>query len=519
MLASKGIWGTGAHMHTRGFTLCLAFLLTASGVFAQSTFGVILGTVTDKSGAIVPSAKVKITNTDENTVRELTTNSNGDYEAVNSKPGHYRIEISAPGFQGFAAQDLALVARQTLRLDATLSVGQLTEAVQVQAEAGVISTDTQTVQAAFDNRDLINLPANVRAAGNTSPYDLISLLPGVQADDGDSRTGRGANFSIQGGIQSMSQYSVDGISITNVGGNSPLTQAFPSVESISEIKVQGVGNAAEFAQAGDVTTVSKSGTNQFHGDLFWYHQNRALDAKNFGALEKPQKIGNDYGVSVGGPVLLPHIYNGHDKTFFYGTFEGFQYPLGQTIQNTVPTQALRGGDFNSEGVVVKDPTTGQPFPGNVIPTGRISSVATGFLTLFPLANAGDTSTVHAANYIDNRSNGYESNQYDIRGDHYFSSRMSVFGRWTWKDINQDQPQQLAVPSEQFQDKYKMLVVSHNWTIRPNLINEFRFGFTLNDTGNTLPFDGKAFTASLGLVGLRERFSTGCPTSTSTGSRV
>ncbi|MGC2658752.1 MAG: hypothetical protein WA324_12410 [Bryobacteraceae bacterium] len=131
------------------------------------------------------------------------------------------------------------------------------------------------------------------------------------------------DFSIQGGIPSQTQYSLDGISITNVGGNSPLTNAFPSAESISEIKVQGVGNQAEYGQVGDITTVSKSGTNEFHGDLFWYAQNRALNALNFGEQVKPQLVANDFGASAGGPVVIPHIYNGHNKTFFYGTYEGF----------------------------------------------------------------------------------------------------------------------------------------------------------------------------------------------------
>ncbi len=482
------------------------FLLGAAGSMrAQSTFGTILGTVTDNSGAVVAKASVKVTNTDENTDRQLTTNANGDYEAVNSKPGHYKVDITANGFQTFTATEVVLIARQTLRLDAQLNVGQVTEAVNVEARATVITTDTQTIQETFDSRKLVELPANVRAAGNTSPYDLISALPGVQADDGDDRTGRGAKFSIQGGIQSMSQYSVDGISITDVGGNQPLTQAFPSVESISEIKVQGVGNAAEFAEAGDVTTVSKSGTNDLHGSLFWYHQNRALDATNYGALEKPQKIGNDYGVSVGGPVFLPHLYNGRNKTFFFGTFEGFQYPLGQTIQDRVPTEAQRNGNFSGESVIVKDPTTGIPFPNNTIPADRISSVAKGFLALYPMPNAGDLNQVHNANFIANRSNAYDSNQYDVRLDHYLTTKMSVFGRWTQKLINQDQPQHLLVPSKKGTDNYKMLVLSHNWTLRPNLLNEFRFGFTLNNNGTTLPFDGRAFTNSLGMEGVGPTF--------------
>src|SRR6185437_14824427 len=156
-----------------------------------------------------------------------------------------------------------------------------------------------------------NFPVNVRANGNTSPYLFIQAMPGVQPDEG-------GNYSIQGGIPSQTQYSVDGISVTNVGGNSPLTNAFPSTETIAEIRVQGVGNNAEYGQVGDVTTISKSGTNQLHGDTFWYTQNAALNARHFGDATKPKLIANDYGVSGGGPVIIPKLYNGRDKTFFFG---------------------------------------------------------------------------------------------------------------------------------------------------------------------------------------------------------
>jgi len=474
-------------------------LLSPSAIFAQSTFGTILGTVKDNSGAVVPQAAVKATNTDENTTRETTTNGNGDYEFVNTKAGHYKIEVAAQGFQPYAATELNLIARQTLRIDVDLQVGQVSTEVKVEATAGVITTDTQTVQSSLDSQALMTLPGNVRGGnGSTSPYALIAALPGVQPDDN-------GNFSIQGGIQSMSQFSVDGISITSVGGNGPLTEAFPSLESIAEIKVQGVGNAAEFAEVGDVTTISKSGTNAFHGALFWYHQNRALNATEFGQQEKPQLVGNDFGASMGGPVLIPKLYNGENKTFFFGTYEGFRFPRGRTIQNEVPTQALRNGDFSGTGITVTDPTTGQPFPNNQIPTNRISSVAQGFLTLYPLPNAGDPNTVHAANYIANRDYTLHSDQYDIRIDHYLSANMSLFGRWTWKSRGSANPQDLLVPSENATDKYKMLVTSWNWNLRPNLINEFRFGFTLNPSTQTLPFDGAKFTNSLGLVGVGPSF--------------
>lgn len=479
----------------------LMFILLAvyvNSAFAQSTFGSMLGAVKDASGSVLPNATVKITNVDENTIRTVTANANGDYEAVNMKPGRYRIEVTASGFQAFTTSEVTLVARQTLRVDATLGAGRVTEQVNITANAGAITTETQTISSAFESQKILNLPANYRAAGSTSPYTLIGALPGVQADNNN-------NFSIQGALPSQSQFSLDGISTTNVTGNSPLQQAFPSAESIAEIKVQGVGNAAEYGQVGDVTTISKSGTNEYHATAFWFHQNRALDSKAFGSLTKPQKIGNDFGASGGGPVRIPRLYNGKDKTFFFGTFEGFRFPRGETVQNTVPTQAMRNGDFSAENVVVRDPLTNSPFPGNRIPDNRISPIAKAFLTLYPLPNNGQTDKLRVANYIRNSSSSLNSDQYDIRIDHYLTRKQSVFGRWTWKDVAVDDPNILDLPSNTNYDKYKILVASHNYTITPSLLNEARFGLTLNDSGTAFPFDGRDFTNKLGFQGIGPDF--------------
>lgn len=475
--------------------VCLAMSSFVVSLYAQSTYGVILGTVKDSSGATVPGAIVKITNTDENTSRDVKTNTVGDYQLLNVLPAHYKVAVSAPGFETFTATDLLLVARQTLRVDASLEVGQMSQVVTVEsAEAGVIATDSQVIQETFDPRDLLNLPANIRANGNTSPYQLIQVLPGVQADDS-------GNFSIQGGIQSQTQYSLDGISITDVTGNQPLSNAFPSSESIAEIKVQGVGNPAEYGQVGDVTTISKSGTNQFHGDLFWYTQNAAMNAINFGETTKPKLIANDFGASAGGPVVIPHLYNGKDKTFFYGTYEGFRYPKTSTVQDEVPTQAMQSGNFSAEGVTIIDPTTGAPFANDTIPSSRINPVAQKFLTLFPLPNTGDLTTSHAANYVVNRDTSYQSDQYDVRIDQYITSKQSIFGRWTWKDISAASTNDLSIPSTNNPDNYRLLVIAHNYAIRPNLLNELRFGMTRQDTGSSNPFNGSAFSQSLGLQGL------------------
>jgi hypothetical protein len=171
----------------------------------------------------------------------------------------------------------------------------------------------------------------------------------------------------------------DGISITQVSGNSAQRNQFLSVESISEIKVQG----------GDITVASKSGTNKYHGSAFWYHQNKAFDARAFGQNVLPAKIGNTFGATIGGPVKLPKLYNGENKTIFYFTWESMRFPRQGTIQNTVPSDFVKKGDFSREaGVTVRDPFTGTPFPGNIIPSNRINPVAAKILPFYPAINTG-----------------------------------------------------------------------------------------------------------------------------------
>src|SRR5215471_5604140 len=295
------------------------FLCLAGGAAAQSTFGVAVGTVHDSSGAVVAGAIVRLTNVGENTWQDTKTSSAGDYEFQNVKPGSYSVTVNHPGFRTFRSKGLTVVARQTLRVDAALEVGEVAETVEVEAQAGVIATDSPAISESLSALKVVNLPANLRAGGNTTPYNLIATLPGVQPDNGNG-------FSIQGGLPAQTETSVDGISITNVTGNSPNRNLFPSVESISEIRVQGVGNTAEYGEPGDITTTSKSGTNELHGAAFWYHQNRALDARTFGQTVLPAKIGNTFGGTIGGPVWLPRVYNGKNRTFFYFTWESFRFP-------------------------------------------------------------------------------------------------------------------------------------------------------------------------------------------------
>src|SRR5437763_398672 len=350
--------------------LAAAVVFLPAALLAQSTFGTILGTVTDASGAVVPQAKIVITNQGENISRPALTDSQGNYEALNLKAGVYTVTAEAAGFKIFKASDLQLNARQTMRVDVKLDLGQVSETVSVSAAAPVITTDSSAITSSFGTQQVLELPANYRGAGSTSPLRLLAYQPGIQSDNS-------YNFALQGGLPSQTQVSLDGISTVSTASNSPLGQLFPSAESIAEMKVQGVGNNAEFGQVGDITTTSRGGANEFHGSAFDYLQNRAFDATAFGSVTKPQKTANDFGGSLGGRII-------RNRTFFFAAFEDMQYRTGAALQATVPTAAMRSGDFSSEKVSLVDPLNNNaPFANNQIPAARLNPVATKVLSFYP----------------------------------------------------------------------------------------------------------------------------------------
>jgi hypothetical protein len=478
--------------------------LLAATLPAQSTFGVVLGNITDPNAAAVPAAKVKLTNSAENTSREIDANPSGLYEFQNVKPGKYTVSITSPGFRAFLAKDLILEARQTLRIDAQLQLGEVTQSIEVSSSAGVIATDSPAIASSLTPEKVATLPANFRASTNTTPYNLLQTLPGVQADNG-------GGLAIQGGIPAQSESSVDGLSITTVTGNAPNRNLFPSIESIGEIRVQGVGNSAEFGQPGDITIVTKGGTNDLHGALFWYHQNRAMDARTFGLNALPAKVSNNFGGTIGGPVYLPKLYDGRNKTFFLFSWESLRYPRQSPVVNTVPSARLRQGDFTAEGVTVRDPLTNQPFPNNIIPGSRINSVARAIIPLYPAINTGTPDRRSVGNFVENRISNIESDQYDVRIDHTFSQKHSVFGRWTAKTNPTLNPNNLLLPGDTNALDLNQLVASHTWTIKPNLLNELRGGYSYNDSTTQFGFDGRAFTDALNLRDIqRNIFFNGLP---------
>ena len=500
----------------RFFSFSLLLGLLAVRLPAQSTQGLLVGTVQDPTGAAVSTATVTVTNTDTAIVLTTLVDAAGNYLVNNLPPGHYKVHVEAAGFRPTEVEQLTLTARQQLRADVSIQPGSVSEQVTVDASsAGTIETETASISASLDAADVRSLPANYRAStAGTTPLNLIQTLPGVQTDTAANRGSPGSvpGFSVQGGLPFQTEVTVDGITSQNATSNTPLGNAFPSGESIAELRVDGVLNNAQFGQPGEVTTVSKSGTNTLHGGAFWYHQNAAFDATPFGAASKPRLVGNDFGGSVGGPVFIPHLYHGRDRTFFFGTFEGFRLPNSVANQYIVPSTLMKQGNFNYlPPNSLKNPfVPGTTYANNTLPA--INAVSQKFLQFFPDPNHGDPTAFPngVPNYYVNQPADQSSNQFDVRGDQYFGQKALVFGRYTWKNYNIGTPEPLLVPESQQTIQDRILVLSANYNFTPKLINEFRFGFTFDNAGQTNGFDGPGFANSTGLQGLANLYFNGIP---------
>jgi hypothetical protein len=498
--------------------LFLLFLLGAGAAAAQSTLGSISGTVKDVSGALIPGANVEVTRGEDGSTHRLVTNASGDYEVTNLEPGTYHVRAQFRGFHVQLATNLMLLARQQLRFDVVLTAGG-NETVTVDATtAGTINVTDASISAVLSPEAVLDLPANYRGAGSTSPLNVIQTLPGVQPDSGSYPPQPSASpapnikFSIQGGLPSQSETTIDGISAQNQTTNNILGDAFPSAESIAEIRVDGVNNNAEYAQPGEITTITKSGGNQLHGSAFWYFQNSAFDAVPYGLTEetKPKKVANDFGGSAGGPVSLPHLYRGQNKTFFFVTYEGLRFPQSTGIQALVPTALMKLGNFSQETSTLDNPFTGGLYANETL-TAINPSAAT-FLQFYPDPNVNPMQSLKYAtaggpgyNYVGTRSRSISSDQYDVRIDQNIGQKGTVFARYTSKNIAQVQPVDLTLPNSAAIGQYRIFATIFNYAFSPKLANEFRFGFTLEQDGSQSPFNGAANVIAAGLNGVGPTF--------------
>ncbi len=458
----------------------LAFAAVSTAAFAQSTFGMVRGTVQDASGAVVPGAYITLHSLAENSDRALTSNGAGEFSLENLQPGQYRVTVHQDGFANTVIEPVTLAARQDLRLPVTLALASSAEVVNVQADSATINTEDATISDEKNNAQLVQLPLNNRAS-TTSPLGALTLSANVEQDSQ-------GNINVGGASAAMVNFSVDGISTANARSNGALQDAYPSQEGISALKVTAFNNSAEFSQVGDVTFVTKSGSNNYHGSLFEYLQNDALDASPYGFSGKAPKRFNTFGGSIGGPIVVPHLYDGHQRTFFFTTYEGNRRRLSTAQQLLVPTSTQRNGND------LADPN-GQPIAP--IAPATISRTAQALLAYYPLPNVAGQSNY---NYEHFQSTPATTDGADLRLDHTINTKQSIYARFSRKNITENFANSL-LPNDVDSIHNRSFLVSHTFTITPHLVNEFRFGFTNVLTNVGFGIRGAGAVQQLGLLGV------------------
>src|SRR5438067_5318785 len=392
----------------RQLLFVLALCLSARVVSAQ-TFGQITGEVKDPSGAIVPGASVTATNSATNALRSTVTNESGIYSFPALVPGIYSLKVELPGFQPVVRSNIELQVQQTARVDFTLSVGQTAQTVEVSDFAQLLTTESATVGTVIPEKTIVDLPLNGR-----NFLQLVSLSPNVsygftapgQAAGRQGGTRANQNISISGMRGTWNYYTLDGVANTDPDFN--LYIQLPSVDALQEFKVQSGIYPAEFGrEAGQINVSTKPGGNTYHGTVYEFLRNDALDARDYDfAGTTPAKNPyrqNQYGFTLGGPVWIPKVYNGKNKLFFMSNWEGYKSRKTVNALYTVPTDAWRNGDFSSllpatqlydpySRVTVNGVTTAAPFPNNQIPRDRFDATSVKLLEFWPRPNLA-TSTV------------------------------------------------------------------------------------------------------------------------------
>ncbi len=488
---------TGFLRHIAGKSLLVgAFLIWTATAWGQSTFGEFVGTVKDPSGSVVANCKITTTNTATGAARTVLTDSLGNYIVANLEPSEYEITMEAAGFETAKHTQIVLETRQTVRIDGTLIVAAQSQTVTVsEASAAPINTDVSNIAETKVGRELNDLPIAVssRAAGSTSAITTLTTQPGVEVDGG-------GNISIAGARPAQLSISIDGISTMSPRNSAPVTELFPSFDSIAEIHVSEIDNTAEFGGVSDITTISKSGTNVVHGGAFENNQNTDYDARNTFSATVPKLDMNDFGVFLGGPLWIPKVYNGKNKTFYFGSFEGLRLAQQTVLVESVPSLALRSGNLSAY-----EPTqilngNGQPLPGDQVPASLISPLSAAAMKyMFPLPNTGSPNSL-VNNWVDNFPTPISSNQGDARLDQILTSNQSFFIRMTYKEkLGQTAPTGSPVAGATLAPEHDWsLSGAHNWVISPTVLNEIRVGWTGSHTASSNSLPASVIASELGL---------------------
>ncbi|MFP5236697.1 MAG: carboxypeptidase regulatory-like domain-containing protein [Acidobacteriota bacterium] len=489
--------------------LLVAGLASGSMASAQQQTAEITGTVTDSTGAIVPGATVTVAETSRGTQVAVRTDARGSYVVPLLPPGsEYEVRVSKDGFQTAIRSNITLVVSQVARIDIALQLGQVAQTITVSGAPPLLDTETSSVGQVIPANSISNLALNGR-----STFRLIQLTPGVTFNraangifgDVPSNTTFDTDLSINGERAQSNEFLIDGVPST-AGFFNQITTV-PTVDDTQEFKVQSDNLPAEYGRFGGgvVNVTTKSGSNQYHGNIFEFIRNSALDANDYfnkaAGLSIPPFKMNQYGGSLGGPVRVPRIYNGRNKTFFFLSYQGTSRIQGVVFQTTVPTAAERQGDFsgllNAAGkpITIYNPFSTKPnpnhpgqyvrtaFQGNKIPSSLWDPVAQNLIKYYPQPNTTGAPYTNANNFISNAALTLNQNAGSARLDEYANDKYRLFGRLGWLLTTQTQPNNygnVATPGAGAVGTTKL----DNWsfsqnntvTLSPTLLLTFNYGY-------------------------------------------
>lgn len=428
-------WGQRRAVLASAIFIASSFAM--GNAFAQRVTGTITGKVTDQTGAIIANAQVHIINDDTNVVTIVPSSGDGFFTAPALPPGHYSLTVAQNGFKQLDRHGITLVVDRTVNVPLVLTIGSVTESVEVNQHQQLVNTESSDNGALIESREILNLPLNQR-----NPYSLALLTPGVTGTT--SAYFAGLQFNVNGGRKGTTDVLLNGVSSTPPSDGVNELTVFPSVDAVEEFKVQTSNFSAEFGASGGgiINVVTKGGTDSYHGTIYDFLRNSYLDANNFFANRNHVRLAgfkrNQFGATIGGPVLIPKLYNGRSKTFFFLSYEGLRQNSQSTTTQTVPTLAMRGGDFtgltNAAGnpITLYDPnttiattsSTGTVYnrsefaQHNIIPLDRFNAVSKNVLAYYPLP----TTSGSVNNFFASAAAVSNTDQVDGRVDEVFNEK-------------------------------------------------------------------------------------------------
>jgi len=457
----------------------LLLLFAPGSSVAQTSFGTITGIIRDSSGAVLPDAAIIVTNEQTGLSRQATTDANGAYTVPSLPPAVYTVSAELKGFKKGVAAKLNLEVTQTLRVDIALQVGEISQTVEVQAEAPLLQSETSTVGTVIENKQVVELPLNGR-----SFTELTYLIPGAVREGGAIFQTSGSRVAVSGARSEDNNYTLDG-----VNNNETFFKAFavqPSIDAIQEFNIRTNITSAEFGQGAgaNVNVVTKSGTNEIHGGIFEFLRNNVLDARDAFAPERPVFRQNQFGGQAGGPVIK-------NKTFWFFNYEGFRFRRQATALGTIPTPAQFGGNlaFDHTGAAappIFDPATTRtvngkvvrdPFLGNIIPANRIDPIVKSYIGVFyPQPNRPG----QQANLINTQSGSLDTDQYTIKIDQKFSERNNFSSRFSYVQSEQLNPRVLGTHINSTTNAFRNFMIADTHLFNPTTILDVKLAYHRNN---------------------------------------